>query len=182
MVNRRQFFKGIVKRQQALPLSEKERKTRCQALETHVQAELLPTHYALSDTEQSQLSSRIRSFLNGVSDADLISTGIVSRLKLLVEDVFEPWQMGSEEVTARKKPQELRFAAIESVPVFLNTATEEQINFLMERFGFVNRLDLEVRLREDVAMWIQGIEDRALVENDNNSIQERVFGHLNGLF
>ncbi len=170
-----------MKGRQALHLSEEERETRYQALETHVQTELLPTHFALTETEQSQLSSRIRSFLNGESDADLLSTGIVSRLKLLVEDVFEPWQMAGEEVTARNKPQELRFAAIESVPVFLNAATGEQIKSLMKRFGFINRLDLEVRLREDVAIWIQGMGDGALLEYDTESIQEPVFAHLSEL-
>ena len=127
------------------------------------------------------MSSRIRSFLYGVSDAELLSAGIVSRLKLLVEDVFEPWQMASKEVTALRKPQELMFAAIESVPSFLTRATPVEIDDLMTKFGVVNRLDLEVRLRENVANWIQGMEDADLLEYDTANIHEPVFAHLSEL-
>ena len=182
MVSRRQFFSGFVKRPKAVGLSKEEREARYQTLEIHVQTELLPTHAALTESEQSRLSSRIRSFLNGASDAELMSTGIFSRLTLLVEDVFEPWQMASDEVTALKKPQELLFAAIESVPSFLNAATQEQIDSLMKRFEIINRLDLEMRLREDVAVWIQGMDDADLLEYDSASIQEPVFAHLSELF
>ncbi len=181
MVSRRQFFSGFIKGPQGVPLSEEDREARYQALETHVQTKLLPTRFALTETEQSQLSSRIRAFLGRTSDADLLSTGIITRLKLLVEDVLEPWQMSGDAVTARKKPQELMFAAIESVPLFLKAATQEQIDSLMKRFELINRLDLEVRLREDVAIWIQSMEETELRECDTESIQESAFAHLSEL-
>ena len=178
MVNRRQFLSCFWKGQQGVPRSEADREARYQALETHVQTELLPTDFALTETEKSQLSSRIGSFLKKASDEDLFSTDIVDRLKLLVEDVLEPWQMANDEMTARKKPQELRIAAIESVPLFLNAATREQIDSLMKRFALVNRIELEVRLREDVATWIQRMENTDLLNYDAVSIQEPVFRHL----
>ena len=178
MVNRRQFLSGFWIGQPGVPRSEADREARYQALETHVQTELLPTDFALTETEKSQLSSRIGSFLKEASDEDLFSTDIVDRLKLLVEYVLEPWQMANEEVTARKKPQELRFAAIESVPLFLNASTREQIDSLMKKFALINRLELEVRLREDVATWIQRMENTDLLKYDAVSIQEPVFKHL----
>ena len=151
-------------------------------MQTQVQTELLPTDFALTETEKSQLSSRIQSFLNGASDEDLLSTNIVNRLKLLVEDVLEPWQMASTEVTTRKKPQELRIAAIESVPVFLNAATREQLDSLMKKFALFSRVELEVRLREDVAIWIHQMEDTDLLKYDSVSIQEPVFSRCRKLF
>ncbi len=181
MVNRRQFFSGLVRPRQTLPLSKEDREARCLALESHVQTKLLPTHFELTDTEQSQLSSRVRSFLDRASDADLLSPNIANRLRLLVEDVLEPWQMASGEVTARKKPQELLFAAIESVPLFLNTATDEQIKSLMSRFEVINRLDLEVRLRENVVVWIQGLDQAELLKYDTETIHGPVSAHLREL-
>jgi hypothetical protein len=177
VVSRRQFFSGILKGRQAVFLSSEEREARYQALESDVQSELLPTHSTLTESEQSRLSSRIRSFLAGATDTELLSKRIVSRLKLLVENVLEP----SDEVTALRKPQELLFAAIESVPIFLSAATPEQIDSLMKKFELVKRIELEVRLSENIATWMQKMKDTELLKYDSVSIQEPVFARLREL-
>ena len=170
VVNRRQFLLGGHQ-------SEADRAARCQALEAYVQSELLPTEFELTEKEGSDLSSRVRSFLEGASNRDLFSTRIVDRLKLLVEDVIGPWQMAAER-TSRPRPQELWIAAIESVPLFLNAATREEFDVLLKRFSLINRVELEARLREDVAKWIQHAEAVDLTKHDAVSIQGPVFEHL----
>jgi len=181
MVNRRQFFSGFWKPKPKTYRTPADRKARYQGLETHVEIELLPNDFALTEKEGSYLRSRIRSFLEETSDEELFSMDILRRLRQLVEDVIEPWRMASAEVSPIKQPEELRRAAVEKVTVFLNNVSAAQIDTLKARFESSDRTQLATLLKREIKTWVDQMEDREILKHDAFSIQEPVFAHLHRL-
>ncbi len=181
MIDRREFFSGFWKRRTWVRRSIADRKLRNKELEAHVQTHLLPADFALTVSEESYLWSRVRSVLEETNDADLFSTAIVKKLRLLVGDLIEPWRMASEELNPIRQPETLRQSAIEKAVPFLQAATDAEIDALQTKFSLTNRVDLESHLRGEIATWIRGMEDAEIMKHDSFSIQDPVFAHLRAL-
>ena len=181
MVNRRDFFRGFVKKKPGVGRTRADRNTRYHALETLVRIELLPDDFALTKKEDAYLRSRTRSFLEEANDDELFSTEIVRRLKQLVEDILEPWRMASAEVTPQRSPEQLREAAVAKVAVFLDHMSEGQIERLRTCLSLPDGADLGSYLSEEISTWVGQMEDSEILRHDTFTIQEPVFAHLRSI-
>ena len=88
-LSRRQFFRNLVKPEEKRSSSRQERYDQ---MESFVRTSLLPYDFAYTYAEEAELFAAVRSFLEGLGDAELFSEGLRLQVQELGLSKVQQWR------------------------------------------------------------------------------------------
>lgn len=174
-LSRRHFFRSLLPGDPNSP----KRLDRYQTLETYVRTQLLPYDFELTEEQERELMSEVRSVLEKATNDELFAHTMRSRLEQVVDTKLQPWRNQSDRDALTERIKEIRQAAPDYVTTFLEVnAGEPVIEQLKQMYGIYELPELEQSLKRQVEIWISETNDRLLTHYNVVSVQDLVFAQL----
>jgi hypothetical protein len=148
-------------------------------MDAYVRTNLLPYDFGLTEAQEAELFSAVRTALEETGDEELFSAIVRFRVDEVVDSKIRPWREASSLDEEGSKLRELRRIAVDYVNLFLNgQGSRTTIEQLQQKLATYDIPALEVALRKQIQEWIQTVEDSELLKYDVVTVKDLVFDQL----
>jgi hypothetical protein len=169
-ISRRQFFGQFLGSQEE---SAEARLERLAALESSLQADLLPYDFTLSEGQTSELFEQIHLQVSALTVEETQDEPAEAIRKTIKAATIQPWR------EAHWKADELRSSAAGFVREFLATeASEEDLHRLRHRFNIPYAMGVDEEVERHARCWLEGLPDARILEYDAATLRSLVFSEL----